>query len=135
MKNKPITYRAAYLISDGDRLPLTGPEHAALSGADLLAEARAEMGRVGLGGEDCPWRGVEPQILAGSITLTHPVTHQVQAFDLSAVDRAWLDARVDRMDDTLREQADAQGLCEPAEFFTRYAALDPEGAAALAWAS
>ena len=47
------TYRAAISYSDADEhrqggIPLTGPEHAGLSDADLLAEARREAQRARL---------------------------------------------------------------------------------------
>jgi len=49
-----MTYRAAmYTEPRSVGVVLTAPEHAALSDADLIAEAMAEAGRAGLfGGED-----------------------------------------------------------------------------------
>lgn len=49
-----MTYRAAmYIEPQSVGLVLTGPEHATMSDADLIAEAMAEASRAGLyGGED-----------------------------------------------------------------------------------
>jgi hypothetical protein len=58
------TFRAAYVAAEagsiGAGILLTGPEHADLSDADLLAEARAEWERIG--------DGSEPAIVIGEWT-------------------------------------------------------------------
>lgn len=66
---KPLrTYRAAiYLAPDGYELRLTGPEHAHLDDAALLAEAMQEARRTGLVGD--AWHYIPDEELAARLII------------------------------------------------------------------